>query len=442
MKSAVESLSPTRVRLSIEVDFVELKPHIAQAYKAISEKVIIPGFRKGKVPTTMIDQRVGRGTVLDEAINAALPDFYTKATREHEVLVVGRPTVDIKELKDNELLSFTVEVDVRPEITLPDFSAIEIEVDDVKIEDQEIADQIEALRIRFGTLTDIEKTVEDGDFVSIDLIARIEGKEVDGGTANNISYEVGKNNMIDGLDEVLIGLNKGEVKKFEAPLQGASEGELGEIEVTLNSVKKRELPDLDDEFVTKASEFETVAELEADIKERLMRLKKMEQGAQARDKLVELLLNSVEVPIPESLVEDEVHDHLEKEGRLEDDEHRKEVIEELNNSIKNDFLMDSIVKAEEVQVNEAELSEYIVRSASRYGMAPNDFANEIAKAGQLTSLVAEVARAKALAVVLERVQVKDASGGKVDLTELRPKSAIAPTDSDEPPSDLANSEKS
>jgi len=425
VKSAVESLSPTRVRLSIEVGFEELKPHISKAYKSISEKISIPGFRKGKVPAAMIDQRVGRGAVLDEAINAALPDFYTQATREHDVLVVGRPTVDIKELKDNELLSFTVEVDVRPEVVLPDFSSIQIDVDDVKLEDSEIAEQIEALRIRFGTLTEVEKTVENGDFVAIDLLATVDGQEIEGGTANNISYEVGKNNMIDGLDDALLGMVKGDKKKFEAPLQGASEGQLGEIEVTLNAVKRRDLPELNDDFAKKASEFETVAELEADVRERLMRLKQMEQGAQARDKLVELLLSTVEIPIPENLVVDEVNEHLEKEGRLEDAEHRLEVTEELNKSLKNDFLMDSIVKAESVQVNEAELSEYIVRSASRYGMAPNDFANEIAKAGQITTLVAEVARAKALAVVLERVQVKDASGNPVDLTQLRPKPALA-----------------
>lgn len=430
MKSAVETLSPTRVRLSIEVGFDELKPHISKAYKSIAEKVVIPGFRKGKVPPAMIDQRVGRGAVLDEAINDALPEFYSEATREHDVSVIGRPTVDIKELKDNELLSFTVEVDVRPEISLPDFSAITVEVDDVKLTDEELAEQIEALRVRFGTLSEVEKDVENGDFVALDLLATVDGKEVEGGEAKNVSYEVGKNNMIDGLDEALLGMKKGEKKKFEAPLQGASEGEIGEIEVTLLAVKHRDLPPLDDDFAKKASEFETLAELEADVRDRLMRLKQLEQGAQARDKLVEHLLKEVEVVIPETLVSDGVHDHLEKEGRLEDEEHRKEVTDELNLSFKHDFLMDAIVKAEQVEVSEAELSEYIVRSASRYGMAPRDFANEIAKAGQIGSIFADVARAKALAVVLERIEVKDASGKKVDLTELRPKSALQEGEAD------------
>lgn len=424
MKSAIETLSPTRVRLSIEVGFDELTPHISKAYRSIAEKVAIPGFRKGKVPPAMIDQRVGRGTVLDEAINDALPEFYSEATREHDVSVIGRPTVDIKELKDNELLSFTVEVDIRPEVVLPDFSSISIEVDDVKLTDEEVAEQVDALRIRFGTLVEVEKVAEAGDFVAIDLLATVAGKPVEGGEAKNVSYEVGKNNMIDGLDEALLGMNKGERKKFEAPLQGASEGEIGEIEVTLIAVKRRDLPPLDDEFAKKASEFETLSELSADVRDRLMRLKKLEQGAQARDRLLEHLMKSVDVNVPEALITDGVNEHLEKEGRMEDEVHRNEVTEELRLSFKHDFMMDAIVKEEQVEVSEAELSEYIVRSASRYGMAPRDFANEIAKAGQIGSIFADVARTKALAVVLERIDVKDASGNKVDLTELRPKSAI------------------
>jgi len=425
VKSAVESIGPTRVKLSIEVTFEELTPHISKAYKSIAEKVNIPGFRKGKVPPSMIDQRVGRGAVLDEAINDALPDFYSQAARKHEVFVIGRPSVDITELKDNELLSFTVEVDVRPEITLPDFSTVEIEVDDVKLEDSEIDEQIEALRIRFGTLVEVEKVVESGDFVKIDLRATVDGKDVDGGVANNISYEVGKNNMIDGLDEALIGMKKYESKTFQAPLQGVSEGQLGEIEVKLVAVNRRDLPPLDDEFAKKASEFETLDELKADTRERLVRLKRLEQGAQARDKLVEHLMETVDIAIPENVIAEGVHDFLKKEGRLEDDEYRSEVTAEMSQSIKNDFLMDEIAKSEKVQVSEAELSEYIVRSASRYGMAPKDFANEVAKAGQISSLVADVARAKALAVILERIKVKDASGNTVDLTELRPKPAVS-----------------
>ena len=425
MKSTVEKLTPTRVKLSIEVTFDELAPHVDGAYKTLSERINIPGFRKGKVPTAMIDQRVGRGAVLDEAINAALPTFYSQAAKENDVLVIGRPDVEIVELKDKENFSFTVEVDVRPEISLPNFSQIKIEVDDVKVTDADIDEQIQSLRTRFGTLTTVEKNVATGDFVTIDLVATKDGNDLDGGTANDLSYEVGSASMIDGLDEALIGLAANGSKSFDTALVGMAEGEKGTVKVTVKAVKERELPPIDDAFAKLASEFETLAELKADLTTRLTRLKEMEQGAQARDLLVEKLTSTVEIPLPADIIEAEVNDHLEKEGRLEDDKHRAEVDLEVRTTITREFLLDSIVKAESVAVNETELTEYLVRAAARYGMSPDQFIKEVSDAGQVTTMVAEVARAKALAGVLARVQVVDKSGKKVDLEALAPKQAPA-----------------
>ena len=425
MKSAVEKLSPTRVKLTIDLEFTELAPHIKDAYQSISEKIVIPGFRKGKVPQAMIDQRVGRGSVLDEAINAALPVFYSQAVREHEVLAVGRPNVDITELEDNKKVAFTVEVEIRPEIDLPDFSKISIKVDDVAVTEKDIEEQVDSLRARFGTLTTVEKDAATGDFVSIDLVAKVDGKEIEGGSANGISYEVGSGKMIEGLDEVLVGLKVEDQKTFNAPLVGMAEGEIGEVTVTLKAVKTRELPELNDEFAKLASEFDTLTELRADVSERLTRLKSMEQGAQARDLLVQQLLDTLEIPIPEGIVEEEVTAHLEKENRLDDTAHRAEVIEEVKKSLATEFLLDAIVRAENVQVSEAELTEYLIRSSTRYGMAPEQFVQEISNSGQITSVVADVSRTKALAVVLERIAVEDASGRKVDLEALRPKPEIA-----------------
>ena len=424
MKSVVESLSPTRVRIIIDVDFKDLEPHVSVAYETLAHQVSIPGFRKGKVPRQLIDQRVGRGTVLNEEINNGLPDFYSKAGREHDVLAVGRPSIDIKELKDNEVVKFEVEVDIRPEVTLPDFSSIELSVDDVVVTDKDVDDQVEVLRTRFGTLTTVEKDAASGDFVTIDLVAKLDGKEVEGGTANGISYEVGSNRMIDGLDAALEGMKVDESKTFNTQLVGMKEGDTGEVTVTLKAVKKRELPDLNDEFAKLASEFETLDELKKDARERLERLKSLEQGTQARDKLLTHLLDTVEVLVPEQLVKDEVNDHLEKENRLEDETHRNEVTEEITRSIRGDFLLDSIVKSEEVQVTEAELTEYLIRTAARYGMSPDQFAKQISEGGQIAALMAEVARTKALAVVLERVKIKDASGREVDLSKLAPKPAV------------------
>ena len=422
MKSAVEKLSPTRVKLSIDVPFAELAPHIDGAYKSLSEKINIPGFRKGKVPAAMIDQRVGRAAVLDEAINASLPTFYSQAAKDNDVLVIGRPNVEITELVDNEKFSFTVEVDIRPDIKLPNFSEIKIEVDDVKVTDADIDEQVESLRTRFGTLKTVDKVVAKGDFVTIDLVATKDGVELDGGVANDLSYEVGSASMIDGLDEAIIGLSKDGDKSFNTSLVGMAEGETGSVKVTVKAVKERELPPVDDEFAKLASEFETLTELKADLSKRLSRVKQMEQGAQARDLLVEKLISTIDIPLPAEIIEAEVNDHLEKEGRLEDDKHRAEVNDEVKTTITREFLLDSIVKAEAIAVNESELTEYLVRASARYGMTPDQFIKEVSQAGQVTTMVAEVARAKALAQVLGRVKVVDKSGNKVDLEALAPKS--------------------
>jgi trigger factor len=420
VKSTLETLSPTRVRLDVKVPYAELGQYVDAAYKKVGASVTIPGFRKGKVPNAMIDQRVGRQAVIDEAINFAIQDFYVAAARENDVLVVGRPTVDAIDFVDNEKLDFSVEVNVRPDVTLPDFSKITITVDDVAVSDADIDEQIDELRARFGTLNTVERVAANGDFVTIDLTARIDGAEVDGGKANEISYEVGSNKMIDNLDEALIGMGAGDTKTFTSQLVGQKDGESGDIDIAVKAVKERELPTLDDSFAKLASEFDTVAELRADFTERLSRVKKMEQGAQARDLLVEKLLADLDIPVPDDIVLDEVNDHLEGEGRMEDAEHRAEVDGQVRSSIKSDFLFDSIVKAEEVQVNEIELTEYLIRMSQRYGMGPEQFAQELQKAGQISQVVAEVTRAKALASVLARISVVDKSGNKVELEALRP----------------------
>ena len=437
MKSAVETLSPTRVRLDIEVPFSEFQSHVDQAYKTIATSVNIPGFRKGKVPNALIDQRFGRSVVLEEAINKAIPAFYAQAARENEVRVVGRPDVDLTELNDGKEIKFSVEVDVRPDIVLPDYAKFSITVDDLVLTDAEIDEQIDGLRARFGTLTTLDRAATKGDFVSLDLVAQIDGKELEDGVARKISYEVGTNRMIDGLDEALEGMNVGESKKFVAPLLGAHEGEASEVEVTVHSVKERILPALDDAFAALASEFDSLEELREDVRTRLSRIKAMEQGAQARDRLLEALLDATDIPVPESLVLEEVTEHLKNEGRLEDEAHRAEVDAEVRQSLRSSFLLDAIGAAESVDVSEAEISEYLIRSSARYGVSPEQFAKQLVEAGQIPSVLSEVARAKALASVLERTPIVDASGRAVDLAVLRPSapdpSAESNVDSDVEP---------
>jgi trigger factor len=282
-------------------------PSLDTAYKRIAEQVTVPGFRKGKVPPRVIDQRVGRGAVLEEAINSALPELYGQAIEENKLEVVGRPEVEVTEFADGEQLKFTAEVDVRPEFDLPEYKGVSVEVEDVNVSDEDVEEQVEALRKRFGTLTGVERAVQDGDFVTVDLVATIDGEELEDGTATGVSYEVGSNSMVDGLDEAIIGKSAGEEAQFSSTLVGGSHaGEQADIKVTVGAVKARELPELDDEFAQLASEFDTLEELRADIRGRLERAKKFEQGAQARDKVLESVLAQIEVPLPAKAVEAEI----------------------------------------------------------------------------------------------------------------------------------------
>lgn len=420
MKSAVETLNPTRVKLTVEVPFEELKPSLDAAYATIGSQIQVPGFRKGKVPSRIIDQRVGRGAVLQEAVNEALPQFYGQAVEENKVRPIGQPEVDVTEVpaEDGQDLKFTVEVDVRPELDLPDdFSGITVEVDEAKASPEDVEARLIALQERFGTLKGVDRTVESGDFVSIDLKASIGDEEID--SVTGVSYEVGSGNMLDGLDEALTGMAAEETKSFTAPLAGGDrEGEDADVVVTVQSVKVRELPALDDDFAQLASEFDTLKELREDVTKQADQAAKFEQGVQARDKVLEHLLDTIEIPVPDGVVEAEVNQHLEGENRLEDDEHRAEVDANTRKALRAQFLLDAIAEKTEVKVEQPELIEYLVMSAQQYGMDPNQFAQAIDQQGQVPAMVAEVARRKALAAVLEQAKVVDTAGQAVDLNEV------------------------
>ena len=421
MKSDVEKLSPTRVKMTVEVPYDELKPSIDAAYKTIGAQVQVPGFRRGKVPARIIDQRVGRGAVLQEAVNEAMPQFFGQAIEEQQVRAIGQPSVEITQIpiEDGQDLSFTIETDVRPEVELPDLDGVTLEVADAVADESEIEERLTALRERFGSLVGVDRAVEDGDFVSIDLTASIDGEEID--SVNGVSYEVGSGNMLEGMDEALIGLSAGESKDFTAPLAGGDHaGRDADCTVTVESVKVRELPEADDEFAQLASEFDTLEELKADLATQATQAAQYRQGIEARDKLVEHLLEVIDVPVPEGIVEAEVHSHLEGEGRLEDDEHRAEVEESSRRSLKLQFILDALAEKHDIQAGQEDLIEYLIMQAQQYGMDPNQFAQAVDQQGQIPAIVAEVTRRKALAAVLESVTITDASGNPVDLDTLVP----------------------
>ena len=436
MKSAVETLSPTRVKFTVEVPFEELKPSLDSAYKKFSQQVRLKGFRPGKVPAAMIDQYVGRGAVLEEAVNDALPRLYGEAVRENEIDILGHPEIEVTEFNDGDQLVFTAEVDVRPEITLPDYDGLPVTVDDAEVDDAQVEEQIQALRDRFATLKGVERAAQNGDYVSIDLAASVGGEPVEDASATNLSYEVGSDSLVTGLDDAIVGLSVGESKEFETQLRaGEHGGEPATTTVTVKSVKEKEVPALDDDFAQTASEFDTIDELRADITQRMSRVGRLQQGVQARDRALEALLERVEIPIPEHVLGDEVayrkqsmdqqlqqigttkEQYAELEGKTVE-QIDQEIEDGAKEAIRAQFVLDAIARKEELQVGEAELTDTIVRRARQSGMRADEYAQEVVNAGQLGSLMSEVLRGKALAFVLEHATITDASGRSVDLDSL------------------------
>jgi trigger factor len=417
VKSDVETISPTRIKLTVEVPFADLGPSLTEAYQRIGSQVSIPGFRKGKVPQRIIDQRVGRGAVLEEAVNEMLPTAYEQAVKESGVVVIGQPEVDITELVDGEKLSFTAEVDVRPEFELPDLGALRVEVSDGIPTEDDVQSQLDSLRIRFATLAEVEREAVDGDVLLVDLSGDCDGAEVEELGAKAISYEVGKDGLIPGFDEAVRGAKAGDARTFAfVPEAGEWAGKDVVVTVQVGAVRERILPEADDDFAAMASEFDTMEELNADIGERLVRVKRLEQGVEARNKVDEALLELVEMPLPENLIEAEVAGHFE-DGHG-DEEHRGAFVAETRTKMKRSFILDKIADREGLSVNDGELTAWLLQQAPRYGMAADQFANALVEAGQVPSVIAEVRRSKAMASVLSLVTVVGPSGEEVDLEAL------------------------
>ena len=443
MKTAVETLSPTRVKLTVEVPFDELKPALDSAYKKIGQQVRVKGFRPGKVPPRVLDQYVGRGAVLEEAVNEALPRFYGDAVRENEVDILGHPEIEVTQFADGDQLVFTAEVDVRPEFELPAYEGLPVTVDDAEVTDAEVDEQLSNLRERFATLKGVERPAERGDYVSIDLAAAVDGQSVEDASATNLSYEVGSDSLVSGLDDAILGLSAGESKEFETQLRaGEHGGSSATATVTVRSIKAKEVPDLDDDFAQTASEFDTIAELRDDVRERLGRIRRLQQGVEARDRVLDVLLERVDLPLPEHVLGDEVgyrkrsmdsqlaqaglskQQYAEMEGKSVE-ELDAEIEDGAKQAIRAQFVLDAIARKEELSVTEGELTDQIVRRAQQSGMRADEYAQQVVNSGSLGSLMAEVLRGKALALVLEHAKITDGSGREIDLDSLTEQ--LAPT---------------
>jgi trigger factor len=437
VKSTVETLSPTRVRLAIEVPFAELEPSLKKAYREIASQVNIPGFRKGKVPAQVIDQRVGRGAVLQEAVEDVIPQQIFAAVQEHSVKLLGRPSVDNLEFGDGKPLKFTAEVDVRPELILPELSSIKVEVDPLQVGDSEINEQLDGLREKFVTLKTVERAAANGDFVQIDLAATVDGAEVEGGSATNLSHQVGSGTLLNGLDEAVAGLSAGESSTFTSQLVGGVHaGKDADVKVTVRTVKEKELPSLDDDFAQLASEFDSLDELRGDLEERITRVKKVEQLYAARDKALAELVSRAAVPAPESVVEEEVAsrkqamiDQLERMGaslaeylRAEDKTEEQvdaELTEAAAEGVRIQLVLDTLAEQENIQVSDDEFGHEIVHRAQRAGMQPQQYYDQLVQAGAAAAVYGDVRRGKALALVMERVVMTDTNGEVLTLDALR-----------------------
>lgn len=436
MKSTVEQLSPTRVRINVEVPFEELKPDFDAAYKTLAQQIRLPGFRPGKAPARLLEARVGRGAVLEQVINAALPNKYSEAVTNADLRPLGQPEIEVTKLEDGTELSFTAEVDVRPDITIPAFGELAVTVDSIVITEDDVAEQLHSLRARFGTLSGVERPVQDGDFVTIDLSATVDGEDVPDASTTGMSYEVGSGQLIDGIDETLIGLSAGGTGEFTtALLAGDHAGRDAVVSAVIGTVKERELPEADDEFAQMASEFDTLEELTADLRERIGRVKKVEQATAARDKVLEALLETTEIPVPEAVVKAEVesrlHDAVHPFDHDEDkfaaalaaqgssrEEFDTSNQEEAEKSVKTQLLLDALAEAENTTVDNEELTERIVYQAQRFGVSPEEYVQQAQQANQLSAIFADVRRGKALAGVVAQAVVTDTDGSVVDLDEL------------------------
>jgi trigger factor len=437
VKSAVETLTPTRAKLTVEVTFEELKPSLDAAYKKIAQQITIPGFRRGKVPPALIDRQIGRGAVLDEAINDALPNLYTRALQENELQVLSQPEIDITRLDDGESLEFTAEVDVRPEIDLPSYDGLAVTVEDAVVTDEDVEEQLQSLRERFGTLVDVERAAQDGDFVTIDLEARQDGEVVEGGQASGVSYQIGRGGMLEGMDEALLGKSAGESGTFDTKLAGGElAGQDVEVEVSVTAVKEQQLPELDDDFAQMASEFDTLEELREDVRTRLGNNRRLEQASEARDAVLEALLERVEIPVPEAVVAEELkarrqnveqqlaqagmsmEDYLDSEEQTVD-EFENDLLKRVRDAVAAQFLLDEIAKAEELGIEQQELTEHMLRRAQQSGQNPNEYVQHMVQHNHIPELVSEVVRGKALALLVTQAVVTDASGNPVELKNLR-----------------------
>jgi trigger factor len=454
--STVEQLSPTRVKITVEVPFADFKPSMDKAYAAIAKQVNIPGFRKGKVPPMVIDQRFGRGVVIQEAFNDAWSNFYGQAIQENHLSPLAQPDLEVTKLEDGDLIEFTAEVDVRPDFGLPDFANLEATVEPTEVPDDLVDKQVEGLQQRFGSRQTVERPAREGDVVTISLAASRDGETLPDATADDLDYTIGSGTMLEGLDDAVTGLSAGDSTRFSSTLVGGNRsGEEADIDVTVSKVQEQELPAADDELAQQASEFDTIEELRADITERLTRVARLEQASQARDAVLQALLDQLDIQVPDNLLDSELKARREQltsqlaqagltlEQYLADsgenqteDEFWAEIEERATQAIKAQMVLDKVADERAIGVDQNDLTQHILRKAQSDGVAPQQVADHLKEhPHHIEEYMLEIRRAKALALIVESAKVADTNGAKVELASLAEDGTYSVPDSPGPAAD-------
>jgi trigger factor len=445
--STVEQLSPTRVKITVEVPFADLKPSMDKAYRDLAGQVQIPGFRKGKVPPRILDQRFGRGAILSEALNDAIPELYNSAVTDNQLNPLAQPDVEVTKLEDGEVVEFTAEVDIRPDFDVPAFDAVEAQVDAIEITDEAVEERLESLRARFGSMDEVDRPVETGDHLIIDLVGSKDGEVLEDANVTDISYEVGTGRMVDGLDEAVVGLSAGESKTFTSTLVGGPlKDQEADIEVTVKKVQVQDLPAADDEFAQLASEFDTIEELREDLKRELVQAGRIEQANAARDAVLEALIAQVDAEVPEGVVTSEVEGRKEQitnqlaqagltleqylaESADEDDPKDEEsfwadTAKRATDALKAQMILDKVADDREIGVDQQELTQFIVRRAQQGGVSPDQEIQHMLEHNHVSEYMGEIRRSKVLDLIMSQATVTDSAGEPVELADLQPDGSI------------------
>ena len=459
MPSTVEQLSATRVKITVEVPFTDLKPSMDKTYAEVARSVNIPGFRRGKVPPMVIDQRFGRGAIIQEAFNNSWQGFYGAAVTENKLAPLAQPDVEVTKLEDGDVIEFTAEVDVRPEFDLPDFSALQAQVDALDVPDTLVDGQIDLLRNRFGSRETVERPAAEGDIVTISLVASRDGEPLADATADDVEYTIGSGQMLDGLDEAVIGLSAGESATFSSTLvSGPLKDEEADIQVTVSKVQKAELPEADDAFAQEASEFDTMEELRANVKERLTRMARLEQASQARDAVLETLIGQLDIEVPEHLLNSEIDgrrrqitEQLAQAGLtveqyladIAEDQTEDEFWTDLENrgeqALKAQIVLDKVADESAIDVDQNDLTQHILRKAQTEGVPPQQIADHLQEhPHHIEEYMLEIRRGKALAMIVESATVTDSNGSVVPLAKLHEDGSYAEQEAEVAGDDVAD----